>query len=74
MIKETSEATTFVFEQPAQGGSRYLPGQFLTLRIPCDRTGSVARCYSMSSAPGLDDELMITVKRTPCRLWIELAV
>ena len=26
----------------------YNPGQFLTLRIPSDQTGSVARCYSLS--------------------------
>lgn len=64
VVQETSEATSFVFEQPPLGGPGYRPGQFLTLRIPSDRTGSVARCYSLSSAPDIDDKLMVTVKRT----------
>ena len=40
------------------------PGQFLTLRVPSDRTGSVARCYSLCSSPFTDDALTVTVKRT----------
>jgi len=43
---------------------RYSPGQFLTLRVPSDRTGSVARCYSLCSSPFTDDQLTVTVKRT----------
>ena len=43
---------------------RYAPGQFLTLRVPSDRTGSVARCYSLCSSPFTDDALTVTVKRT----------
>ncbi len=39
-------------------------GQFLTLRIPSERTGSVARCYSLASSPFTDDLLKVTVKRT----------
>jgi len=42
----------------------YSPGQFLTLRVPSDRTGSVARCYSLCSSPFTDDALTVTVKRT----------
>ena len=42
---------------------RYAPGQFLTLRIPSDRTGSVARCYSLCSSPFADEALTVTVKR-----------
>ncbi len=42
----------------------YRPGQFLTLRIPSDRTGSVARCYSLASSPFTDDAPKVTVKRT----------
>ena len=42
----------------------YLPGQFLTLRIPSDRTGSVARCYSLASSPHWSEDLAVTVKRT----------
>ena len=43
---------------------RYAPGQFLTLRVPSERTGSVARCYSLCSSPFTDDALTVTVKRT----------
>ena len=42
---------------------RYAPGQFLTLRVPSDRTGSVARCYSLCSSPFTDEAMTVTVKR-----------
>jgi 3-ketosteroid 9alpha-monooxygenase subunit B len=42
----------------------YRPGQFLTLRVPSDTTGSVARCYSLASSPHVDDAPKVTVKRT----------
>ncbi|MDV6264922.1 ferredoxin--NADP reductase [Rhodococcoides yunnanense] len=63
VIQETADAVTIVFERPDEGWS-YRAGQFLTLRIPSDRTGSVARCYSLSSSPNRDRQLMVTVKRT----------
>ena len=43
---------------------KYAPGQFLTLRIPSERTGSVARCYSLCTSPFTDDTMAVTVKRT----------
>ncbi|MDA3648895.1 ferredoxin--NADP reductase [Saccharopolyspora indica] len=61
VVEETSESRSLVFEAPA--GWSYRPGQFLTLRIPSDRTGSVARSYSLSSSPHVDDALQVTVKR-----------
>ncbi|MFH5229369.1 2Fe-2S iron-sulfur cluster-binding protein [Antrihabitans spumae] len=66
VIKETDEAASLVFAVPDElvERFRYHPGQFLTVEIPSDRTGSVARCYSLSSSPHLDDELVVTVKRT----------
>ncbi|MBJ8344805.1 ferredoxin--NADP reductase [Antrihabitans sp. YC2-6] len=66
VIKETDEAASLVFTVPDRlvDDFRYHPGQFLTLEIPSKRTGSVARCYSLSSSPHLDDELIVTVKRT----------
>lgn len=66
VIRETADAVSLVFEvpEPLVPRFRYRPGQFLTLRVPSDRTGSVARCYSLSSSPHLDDDLIITVKRT----------
>ncbi|MBY0386928.1 MAG: ferredoxin--NADP reductase [Mycobacterium pseudokansasii] len=72
VVAETDEARSLVFAVP--GGPddpqipaerlRYAPGQFLTLRVPSDRTGSVARCYSLCSSPFTDDALTVTVKRT----------
>jgi 3-ketosteroid 9alpha-monooxygenase subunit B len=69
VVDETADARSLVFAVPAGSDIpperlRYAPGQFLTLRIPSDRTGSVARCYSLSSSPFTDDALTVTVKRT----------
>ena len=72
VVDETDDARSLVFSVPDAAGApdipperlRYAPGQFLTLRIPSDRTGSVARCYSLCSAPELGEPLKITVKRT----------
>ncbi len=69
VVEETDDSRSLVFGVPA--GSeipaerlRYAPGQFLTLRIPSDRTGSVARCYSLCSSPFTDGALAVTIKRT----------
>lgn len=66
VIEETADARSIVFDIPAgaEEDFRYTPGQFLTLRIPSDQTGSVARCYSLSSSPTEDTKLKVTVKRT----------
>ena len=72
VIDETSDARSLVFkapEGPEDPGIppqklRYAPGQFLTLRVPSDRTGSVARCYSLCSSPFTGDPLTVTIKRT----------
>jgi 3-ketosteroid 9alpha-monooxygenase subunit B len=69
VLAETDEARSLVFAVPAgvevpADRLRYAPGQFLTLRVPSDRTGSVARCYSLCSSPFTDDALAVTVKRT----------
>ncbi len=69
VIDETEDARSLVFAVP-EGAHippqrlRYAPGQFLTLRVPSDRTGSVARCYSLCSSPFTDDAPAVTVKRT----------
>jgi 3-ketosteroid 9alpha-monooxygenase subunit B len=67
VIPETAEACSLVFEVPPDLAGRfaYQPGQFLTLRIPSDRDGSVARCYSLCSSPLTGDPLTVTVKQTP---------
>lgn len=69
VITETDDARSLVFSVPSGADIpaerlRYAPGQFLTLRVPSDRTGSVARCYSLCSSPFTDDRLTVTVKRT----------
>lgn len=66
VIEETADAKSIVFDIPAgaEDDFRYTPGQFLTLRIPSEQTGSVARCYSLSSSPTEDTQLKVTVKRT----------
>lgn len=66
VIKETAEAVSLIFDVPDDliGRFGYSPGQFLTLAIPRGRTGSVARCYSLSSSPHCDDRIAVTVKRT----------
>jgi 3-ketosteroid 9alpha-monooxygenase subunit B len=69
VVAETEDSRSLVFTVP-EGAEipadrlRYAPGQFLTLRIPSDRTGSVARCYSLCSSPFTDEALTVTVKRT----------
>ena len=66
VIPETAEACSLVFEVPPELAATfaYQPGQFLTLRIPSDRDGSVARCYSLCSSPLTGDPPTVTVKQT----------
>ncbi len=64
IIEETGDAHSVVLEVPDAGAFQYKSGQFLTVAVPSDRTGLVARCYSLSSAPHESDLLKITVKRT----------
>jgi 3-ketosteroid 9alpha-monooxygenase subunit B len=67
VIPETDEACSVVFDVPPElmAAFRYTPGQFLTVRVPSDRDGSVARCYSLCSSPLTGDKHAVTVKRTP---------
>jgi 3-ketosteroid 9alpha-monooxygenase subunit B len=73
VIEETADARSLVFTVPDGPDDpgipaerlRYAPGQFLTLRVPSERTGSVARCYSLCSSPFTGDPMTVTVKRTP---------
>ncbi len=65
VVEETADARSVVLD-PGEHRSHfgYVPGQFLTVAVPSDQTGLVARCYSLSSAPDADGPLTITVKRT----------
>lgn len=66
VIEETTDARSLVLDVPAERSDEfaYLPGQFLTLRVPSEQTGSVARCYSLASSPATGEPLKVTVKRT----------
>jgi 3-ketosteroid 9alpha-monooxygenase subunit B len=65
VISETADTCSLVLAIPPElaGAFAYRPGQFLTVRVPHDRDGSVARCYSLSSSPHTGDRPTITVKR-----------
>ncbi|MEU6131212.1 ferredoxin--NADP reductase [Saccharopolyspora sp. NPDC047091] len=64
VIEESPDARSLVFAAPEDDFS-YRPGQFLTLRVPDEHGGSLARCYSLSSSPHTGDALQVTVKRVP---------
>ncbi|MET9608982.1 ferredoxin--NADP reductase [Streptomyces sp. NPDC006512] len=56
-IQETPDAVSLLLDPELP----YLPGQFLTLRIP----GGAARCYSLASSPHTGEPMRITVKKVP---------
>jgi len=64
IIQETPDARSFVLEVPADLAAKfqYRAGQFLTFRVP-HADGAFNRCYSLSSAPGIDGQPKVTVKR-----------
>jgi 3-ketosteroid 9alpha-monooxygenase subunit B len=64
VVRETDDAVSVVLEVPEELAEVFAhrPGQFLTLAVPSERTGLVARCYSICTAPG--EPLTVTVKRT----------
>lgn len=75
VVHETADAHSLILEPadapPEEFG--YRPGQFLTIRVPSEREGGAARCYSLSSSPLRDEKLKVTVKRTAggyCSNWI----
>lgn len=61
IIKETKDAITIVFAQPANKVG-YKSGQFLTLIVPVSGK-DVRRAYSLCSSPFTDEDLAVTVKR-----------
>ncbi|MCR2799379.1 ferredoxin--NADP reductase [Microbacterium sp. zg-Y818] len=65
VIVETEDARSVVFDIPEESAEAftYQPGQFLTLRVVLPDGSAVARCYSLSSTPGLNAAPKITVKR-----------
>ncbi len=65
-MQETEDARSFVLDVPPQLREtfRYEPGQFCSFRVGTGEDEH-ARCYSMSSAPDVDVDLTVTVKRVP---------
>jgi ring-1,2-phenylacetyl-CoA epoxidase subunit PaaE len=62
--RETEDAVTIHLKQPLLRKIRYTAGQYLTLEVDVDDQGAKGcRAYSISSTPGLDKTLSITVKR-----------
>lgn len=66
VIRETGDACSLVLDVPPALAVvfGYRPGQFVTVRVPSELCGSVARCYSLSSSPHAGERPAITVKRT----------
>ena len=62
IIPETPDASSFVLECPGQQKATYKAGQFLTFIFNFNGR-EIRRSYSLSSAPGIDQHLSITVKR-----------
>ena len=64
VVRETDDAVSLIFDVPESCSDqfRYLPGQFLTLRVNVGGQ-ELRRCYSMSSSPVIAEDLRITVKR-----------
>jgi ferredoxin-NADP reductase len=63
---ETAEARSYTFGIPAELDTafNYDAGQFVTFRMTIDGR-TCYRSYSMCSAPAVDDELTVVVKRVP---------
>jgi ferredoxin-NADP reductase len=66
VVEETADARSFVLDVPEdlRAAFAYEAGQFCTFRVHVDGEPHL-RCYSMSSAPAVDDEVQVTVKRVP---------
>ena len=66
VVRETGDACSLVLEVPSSLSATfgYRPGQFVTVRVPSELCGSVARCYSLSSSALAGERPAITVKRT----------
>src|SRR6478736_5820806 len=66
VVTETPDACSLVLDVPAdlRDAFDYRAGQFCTFRFWVDGEAHL-RCYSMCSAPAVDDELTVTIKRVP---------
>ncbi|MGO8862684.1 MAG: 2Fe-2S iron-sulfur cluster-binding protein [Acidimicrobiales bacterium] len=66
VVRETADASSFVLDVPTdmREAFAYESGQFCNFRVWVGDQPFV-RCYSMSSAPVVDTDLRVTVKRVP---------
>lgn len=66
VVAETADASSLVLDIPThqRDAFAYEAGQFCTFRVVVGGA-PLLRCYSMSSAPAVDAELAVTVKRVP---------
>ena len=62
--RETGDTVTVVFKQPGLKKVKYQPGQYLTLMFRINGRRYI-RPYSFSSAPLIDPNLEVTIKRVP---------
>ena len=62
IVRETSDTITVHLKQPLFSKIKYAPGQFLTLIVAVNGS-TYRRAYSLSSAPGIDADLAVTIKR-----------
>ncbi|MDN5215918.1 ferredoxin--NADP reductase [Fulvivirgaceae bacterium BMA12] len=61
IVQETQDAISLVFEMP-EPKMQYKSGQFLTLICEIENK-EVRRSYSFSSAPEVDEDIAVTIKR-----------
>ncbi|UKJ08234.1 ferredoxin--NADP reductase [Solitalea lacus] len=62
VVIETNDTVTIRFKQPALKKVKYKPGQYLTICVNVNGR-KYRRPYSISSAPGIDSTVDVTVKR-----------
>ncbi|MBW2380354.1 MAG: hypothetical protein JRG70_12525 [Deltaproteobacteria bacterium] len=64
IIQETHDTRSYILAVPEslRKEFRYRAGQFLTFEVPWEGM-QLRRCYSLSSAPGIDPWPKVTVKR-----------
>ncbi|MCW3105528.1 MAG: hypothetical protein JWQ09_34, partial [Segetibacter sp.] len=60
--RETTDSKTFFVEEINKRSVEYKAGQFLTLLVTLHNK-EIRRSYSISSTPGIDEELFFTIKR-----------
>lgn len=62
VVRETQDAITIYFENPDKTLYKYIPGQYLTLKVEVNGK-NYNRAYSLCSSPVTDEHLAVTVKK-----------